>query len=138
MTKKRNVTKPQGTLSSEDVTKFYLGMWALRDAIETGNLQKINAAYMELWDVVPSTTTNDGARTRARNIRRKQETLEQLAKEQAKPNRQFEDLSPAEQEEVIAKLEAYNRTLLANGPAIVRFDLLDDDAQVDQLKALWG
>ena len=133
MTKRRNTTKPQGTLSVEDVTMFYLNMWALRDAIATGNLQEIDAAYMEMWDVVPCTTTNDGARIRARNIRRKQDELEQAAKEQ--PKRRFGDLSLAERQEAIDRLHALVMRELA---PTRRFDDLTDGEQVAHLRGMWG
>lgn len=78
--KKRNYTKPQGTLSVDDVTNLHLALWQLRDAIVTGNLQAVDAASLAIWRCIPNTTTNDGARTRARNLYRKQQDFRELPK----------------------------------------------------------
>lgn len=75
MAKKRNTTKPQGTLTSEDVTQLYLALWALGDALLAGDTKTALDLHVKVFGTIPDTTTNDGARTRARNIRRKRNQL---------------------------------------------------------------
>lgn len=141
MAKKRNATKPQGTLSVEDVVNFHLRMWDLRDAIATGDLRKIDAAYMRLWDVIPNTTTNTGAKTQARNIRRKREETQQAAQQ---PDRRLEDLTLAEQEHLLTRLAGFVSQIdeqdaqhLACRP-LTEFDNLSDEEQIAHLRELWN
>lgn len=138
--KKRNTTKPQGTFTPEEVTNLFLALHKLSDAIDTGNLPAIKNAQLDVFGAIPWTTTNAGAQTRARNIRRKQEeeanqkTHDQSAKEA------FMALSPAEQEQQLRKLERIVKQLGIEEPATppADFDNLTDDAQIAQLRELWG
>lgn len=137
--KKRNTTKPQGTFTPEEVTNLFLALHKLSDAIDTGNLQAIKNAQLDVFGCIPYTTTNTGARTRARNIRRKQEE-EADQKAQNEDKGAFAALPLAEQRRHLDRLELLVKQLGIEEPATppVDFDNLSDDAQIAQLKELWG
>lgn len=151
MAKKRNTTKPQGTFTPEEVTNLFLALHKLSDAIDTGNLQAIKSAQLDVFGTIPWTTTNAGAQTRARNIRRKQEEeAAQKTQEEAKKDA-FMALSRAEQEQQLRKLEQIIEQLSPRdlkyldkaltpetSTPVADFDNLSDDAQIAQLRELWG
>ncbi len=127
--KTRKTVKPQGTLSSDDVVQLWLAAWEIRDGIKEGNMKKIEAAAQRLRDAIPDTTTNTGAYTRARNIRRKQD--EEQAAQQAKQAESkalinwFGGLSAEDRMKALGKMEQIVGEWQAQN-------------EIVELQALWG